>query len=422
LTGIIFGLAPALKFSNPNLNETLKDGGRGGSEGLAKNRLRSALVVAEIALSLVLLIGAGLLIKSFARLQQVQPGFNPQNILTMAISLPPAKYPARHNKVVFVEQLLTRLKVLPGVKYASASMALPLIGSSVAPFQVDGRTQLAVGERPFVDYQSVSTDYFKLMEIPLLSGRGFDEHDQETSKVVLVVNNTLAKQYWPDESPIGKTVGLGGIQGAEIVGVVGDVRMRGLDEDLGPMAYATSSQVSLTNFRVEVKTLGDPFGLTKSVTEQILAVDKDQPVTAIQTMDQVAATSVGPQKLAMSMLGIFSALALLLASVGIYGVMSYSVTQRTQEIGIRMALGANPSDVLRLVVRQAFQLSAIGIAIGLIAALALTGLMSGLLFGVGSKDPLTFIVVSVFLTAIALFASYMPARRAARVDPIQALR
>lgn len=423
LTGVIFGLVPALRASNPDLNGTLKDGGRGGSEGLARNILRNTLVVAEVALSVILLIGAGLLIQSFARLQKVQVGANMHNVLTLAVTLPQSKYPERRNRSDFADQVVQKIKTLPGVKYAAMTLSLPLNGSPLAPLQVEGRPPVPVGERPLVELQSITGEYFRVMGIPLLSGREFNDHDMENSQRVMIISNMLAKTYFPNENPVGKFVNLGSLPtNSQIVGVVGDVRTNGLNADPGAMAYMCNSQRAQSGFFFAVRTEGDPLTMARPITEQILSVDKDLPVTAVQSLEQIASASVAQPRITMFLLGIFALLALLIASIGIYGVLSYSVKQRTQEIGIRMSLGASPSSVLRLVLGRALMLSSIGIGIGLVVAVCLSWVMNSLLYGVGARDPITFIGVSVFLTAIAMFASYLPARRASKVDPLEAMR
>ncbi|HZS43791.1 MAG TPA: ABC transporter permease [Blastocatellia bacterium] len=423
LTGVVFGLVPALRASNPNLNDTLKDGGRSGTEGLAKNRLRSALVVSEIALSLVLLIGSGLLIQSFAKLQSVNPGFDSHNVLTMFLSLPQSKYPDFHTKGVFFNDVVEHIKRLPGAEAASVSLSVPLNGGIRSPYQIEGRPPRDIGDRPLCELQDVTSDYFKVMGIPLLSGRFFNEHDQENSQRVVIISAAMAKAEFPNENPLGKHMDLGRLPNpAEIVGVVADVKTTALNTNPGGVTYMCFPQRAVQGAWLSVKTSGDPLSFAKTVTAQILSVDRDQPVTAVQTMDQVISTSIGPQRLIMFLLGIFAGLALVLASIGIYGVMSYSVTQRTQEIGIRMALGAQRGDVLKLVMKQTLILAGIGVGIGIVAALRLTGLMESQLFGIHARDPITFVGISIFLTAISIVASLIPARRASRVDPMVALR
>jgi putative ABC transport system permease protein len=423
ITGIIFGLVPALRASRPDLNDTLKDGGRSGTESLAKNRLRSVLVVAEIALSLVLLIGAGLLMQSFARLQSVNPGFDSHNVLAMFISLPQTKYPDPQQKSAFFKNIMERVDALPGSNVAATSSTLPMAARTLTPYQIEGRPPLAIGERPLCEVQYVSADYFKVMSVPQLSGRWFNEHDQFDSQRVAIITSAMAKLNWPNEDPIGKMVSYGRLATpAQIIGVVGDVRSAALNVDPAPTSYMAYTQRPSQGAWLTVKTTGDPLSMAKTVTAVIQAVDKDQAVTAVQSMEQVLSGSVAQPKLIVFLLGIFAALALILASVGIYGVMSYSVTQRTQEIGIRMALGAQTGDVLKLIIRQSLFLAGIGVGIGIVVSLVLTKVMESQLFGIGARDPFTFLVISIFLTAIALFASYIPARRASRVDPMLALR
>ena len=423
LTGIVFGLAPTLKASKPDLHESLKEGSRGSTEGIRRNRLRSLLVVTEVALSLLLLVGAGLLMQSFIRLQHVKLGFNPQRLLTMRIQLPQSKYGENQQKSTFFEEVIRRVGQLPGVEAVGATLGLPPNGYARAPFLVEGGDPLPPGERPLLSWDVISEDYFKAMQIPLLQGRPFNEHDAAGSQSVVVINETLARRYFADGNPLGKHLTVGRApQPFEIVGVVGDVQNAGLDATPGPHAYTPYRQRPWSAISLVVRSNAEPLALTADVRAQVLSVDKDQPVTAVQTMEQILADNVSQPRLTMLLLGIFAAVAMLLAAVGIYGVMSYSVTQRTHEIGIRMALGASRGDVLRLVVGQGMALALAGVVIGLGAALALTRLMAGLLFGVGTTDPLTFTVTPLVLAGVALVASFVPARRATRIDPMVALR
>jgi len=303
------------------------------------------------------------------------------------------------------------------------TISLPLNGSPLAPLQVEGKPVLPVGERPLVELQSITGEFFRVMGIPLMAGREFNDHDMENSQRVLIISNTLAKTYFPNENPVGKFVNLGSLPtNSQIVGVVGDVRTNGLNADPGAMAYMCNSQRAQSGFFFAVRTEADPLTMARPITEQILSVDKDLPVTAVQSMEQVASASVAQPRITMFLLGIFALLALFIASIGIYGVLSYSVKQRTQEIGIRMSLGASPASVQRLVLSRALLLSSIGVGIGLVIAVGLSWVMNSLLFGVSARDPITFIGVSVFLTAVAMFASYLPARRASKVDPLEAMR
>jgi putative ABC transport system permease protein len=422
LTGIIFGLVPALQSSRPNLNETLKEGGRGTTTG--HNRVRSSLVITEVAVALVLLIGAGLLIRSFYRLQQVNPGFNPQNALAVSISLPGKKYPEEEQNAAFFTQLTERVSTLPGVVAVGVAQVLPIQSDYVLGFNIQGRPPDAPGDEPSTNYYAVSPGYFKAMGIPLLRGRLFTEQDKKDAPRVAVINETMAKKFFPNEDPIGKGINVtnGPERFREIVGIVGDVKQYGLDQPTTAQTYEPYLQTPFQNMTLVVRTDGNPAGLTAGVRSQVLSIDKDQPVSRIRTLEQVISESVAKQRFAMLLLGIFAMVALVLAGVGLYGVMSYAVTQRTHEIGIRMALGAQQRDVLKLVVGHGMILALVGVAIGLIASLALTRVMTTLLFGVSATDPLTFLAIPALLAGVALLASFMPARRAMKVDPMVALR
>jgi putative ABC transport system permease protein len=424
LTGLVFGLAPALQTSKPNLNETLKDAGRGSTEGGRRQIIRSSLVVLEVALALVLLVGAGLMIKSFLRLQKVDPGFNPDNALAVEISLPQKKYSENAQQAAFYNQLIEKVAALPGAQAVGATCALPLEDDFVLGFMIEGRPPYPPGDEPSTNYYSVSKDYFPAMGMQLLRGRLFTDSDTKDSPHVVIINETMAKKFFPDEDPIGKRihVTMGPVTYREIVGIVGDVKQYGLDQETPPQTYEPFLQQPFSGMTLVVRAAGDPTNLSAAIRNEVLNLDKEQPVSSIKSLDQIIAASTSQQRFAMMLLGVFAALALALAAVGIYGVMSYSVTQRTHEIGIRMALGARGSDVLRLVVKQGFFLTIAGVALGLVASLALTRLMSSLLFGVSATDPVTFAAISLTLTAVALTACAVPARRATKVDPMIALR
>ncbi|HSB11414.1 MAG TPA: ABC transporter permease [Blastocatellia bacterium] len=427
LTGVVFGLVPALRASRPDMNESLKEGGRGGTEGRHNNLVRASLVVLEVAVALVLLIGAGLLIRSFMRLQQVSPGFNPSNVLTMQLSLPESKYGERAQIASFFEQVVERVQSLPGVASAGVGNNIPMGNDGWnASFAIEG-LQLAPGEpSPHGDPHMVSPDYFKAMGIALLRGRYFTEADSKDSLQVAIIDETLADQYWPDQDPIGKRIGFGGTRDQriwhEIVGVVGHVKQYGLDGKTKVQYYFPQSQSPQRNMYLIVRTTGEQRSIVSSIRGAIDSIDKDQPIYRLMKMDDIVANSALQRRVSMFLLGIFAAVALVLAAVGIYGVMAYTVTQRTHEIGIRMALGAQPKDVLALVVRRGMLMTLIGVGLGLAGAFAVTKVMASLLFGVGAHDPLTFVGISVLLGAVALIASLVPARRATRVDPMIALR
>lgn len=429
LTGVVFGLAPAFHASRPALNESLKEGGRSGSEGGRRSLVRSALVVFEVAIALVLLVGAGLLIRSFARLQEVNPGFNPEGVVSMQVSLSRSKYAENNQMSAFYEQTLARIKGLPGVKSAALGTNLPMSGNnSSASFSVEG-LQVAQGESsPHGDPHMVSADYFDTMQIPLLRGRYFEEGDSKDSLPVTIIDETLANRYWPDQDPIGKRIAAffeskpNEPKWRQIVGVVKNVKRYGLDGKIKEQYYFPQSQSPQRSMYLLVRAPSNPANLVPSIRDAIHDVDKDQPVFRVMTMEELVSNSVAQKRFLMMLLVIFAAVALLLAAVGIYGVMSYSVTQRTHEIGIRMALGAQRSDVLKLVVRQGMTITLLGVGIGLGGAFLLTRVMSSWLFGVGAHDPLTFAGIPLILAGVALVACFVPARRATKVDPMVALR
>ncbi|MGB7921788.1 MAG: ABC transporter permease [Pyrinomonadaceae bacterium] len=430
LTGILFGLAPALQASKPDFNEALKEGGRGSTEGLNRNRVRSLLVVSEVALSLVLLIGAGLMIKSFLQLLNVKPGFEPEHVLTANISLPPAKYADVEKQSAFFKQVIERTQQLPGVDSVAVIGPLPLTGSMIQNLvTIEGRPPLAPGEKLVTNTRIASADYLRVMGIPLQRGRNVTEHD-DTGPDVFLVNETFARRFFPGEDPIGKRISLSirpspdkPDASGEIVGVVGDVKHQTLDKEAGPECYVPAMKYTDPYMTLVARTASsDPAQLTTALRGVVQQVDKDQPVADIRTMNQVLAQSVATRRFNMLLLGLFACIALLLAAVGIFGVMNYSVSQRIHEIGIRMALGAQGSDILRMIVGQGMILTLIGVALGLIAAYFLTRVMSGLLYGVSATDPLTFVGVSGLLVVVALLACYIPARRATKVDPMIALR
>ncbi len=424
LTGVIFGLAPALQASKADLNEVLKESGR-TTIGGKRQRTRSALVVLEVAMSLLLLIGAGLMIRSFMRLLRVDPGFKSEHVLTMQLSLPQTKYAQPPQRVAFYRQVLQRLEALPGVKAVGAINQLPLTGSSSdRTFNEQGKPPQ--NPPPNAEFRVVSPGYFRAVGIPLVKGRYFADTDQETTPKAVIINQAMARRYWPGEDPLGKRISFDGAPGQpnwrEVVGIVGDVRQLGLGSEAKPEMYVPFTQFPRLNMTLVAQSAGDPAKLTSAVRSEVRAIDADQPVYNTRTMEEVLAQSVAKQRLNMLLLGIFAGVALVLAAIGIYGVMSYTTAQRMHEFGIRMALGARPKDLLTLVLGQGMLLALLGVVLGLVAAFLATRVMSSLLYGVSSTDPLTFIGVALLLLLVALAASLVPARKATRVDPIIALR
>ncbi|HTG16619.1 MAG TPA: ABC transporter permease, partial [Blastocatellia bacterium] len=424
VTALVFGLVPALQATKSDLNESLKEGGRGGTAGAHRSRARSLLVVSEIALSLVLLIGAGLMIKSFIRLEQVNPGFETRNVLTMRLSLPAAQYPDGRRRATFFQQVVERIAAVPGAESVAAISRLPLTpGNSSRSFEIEGKPNDSSGDGPIADYRVISSDYFRALGIPLLKGRAFTEQDNGDAPATAIINETAARRYWPNEDPLGKRLRIESDDPwMEIVGVVGNVKHVGLDSQSKAELYLPYLKDPWPFMTVVVRSASNPKSLADAMRNEVWAVDKDLPVPDIKTMDELLSGSVARRRFNTMLLGIFAAVALVLAAVGIYGVMSYSVTQRTHEIGIRMALGAKQSDVVKLVVGQGITLALIGVGLGLAGALALTRVLASLLFEVGTTDPVTFVAISILLTGVALGACFVPARRAAKVDPMIALR
>src|SRR5499426_270762 len=428
VTGLLFGLAPAWQSAKPDLNESLKEGGGKGAGSGGRHHLRGLLVVGEIAVALVLLVGAGLMVKSLYRLQGVEPGFNPSHALTMRLALPEAKYPEPQRQRNFFDQLLNRIAALPGVKAAGAINFLPLSGTgNQRSFLIEGKPEPKLN----VGFRMVSADYFRAMGVPLRAGRLIDDRDRENVPRVAVVNETFARVFLANEDPLGKRIKLGSAQGPfpwlTIAGVVGDVKHGGLDSETRPEMYVPYLQPLLPSWGVPqmflvVRGASERSSLISAVRGVVKDLDRDQPVYGVASMEQLLSRSTAPRRFNMTLLAVFAALALILAGVGVYGVMAYAVTERTREIGIRMALGAQTSDALKLVIRQGMRMTLIGVAMGLMGAFALTWLMKSLLFDVKPTDPLTFIVIALLLTSVALLACWIPARRATKVDPMVALR
>ncbi|HEX8651896.1 MAG TPA: ABC transporter permease [Pyrinomonadaceae bacterium] len=431
-TGVIFGLAPAISASNPDLHETLKDAARSTTGGVHRNRVRSLLVISEFALALMLLISAALLLRSFWRLQTVDPGFNSENVLTARLWLPQPNLPEtgpyfqHSSRAQLYRQVLQRVASLPGVQMVGGVSQLPLDGvPGTNGFTIEGA---ASDPRELRAAHTViaSPSYFATLGIPLLKGRLFTEQDDEKAPRAVVVNQTLAQRFFPGEDAVGRRLRLGDGRTEQpwqtIVGVVHDVKTEGLDVENRPQIYRSILQTSNLQLTLVIRTASDPGALTEAVRREVRAVDADLPVFGIRTMEQVMQAAVSQRRFAMVMLVVFAFIALTLSAVGIYGVMAYSVTQRTHEIGIRMALGAQPRDVMRMVIKQGLILTFAGMVVGLAGAFLVTRFLSSLLFGVGARDPVTFACISLLLSAVALLACYIPARRAMKVDPMVALR
>jgi putative ABC transport system permease protein len=423
-TGFIFGLIPLFQFNDPKLGESLKEGGR-NRVGTGNSKIRSLLVVSEVAFALMLLIGAGLLMKSFIQLLNVNPGFQPQNVLTMQLNLPDSRYPEREQISAFYTQLLEKVKSMPGVINAGTTSALPLGGNYTdTTFLIEGQS-LENRKDQGVWFQLISKEYLQTMGIRLLKGRYFMDQDNFDAPRVVIVTESFARHYFPDGNVIGKRLNFNDPKKPlwrEIVGVASDVKQFGLNKENPIAIYLHQKQSASPFVTLALRTSGNPLNLASEIRSQVWSIDKNLAVSNVQTMEQVVGSTVHTPRITLSLIGAFATAALMLAALGLYGVVSYSAAQRTNEIGIRMALGAEQSDVLKMVVRQGMALAAIGVAIGLMGAFALTRLMSKLLFGVSATDPMTFVAISALLTFIALVASYIPAHRASKTDPVIALR
>jgi len=425
LTGFIFGLAPAIEATRLNLSESLKEGGKSAG-GMRAQRLRNSLVVLEVALALMLLVGAGLLIRSFARLQKVDPGFNTQDVLTMRVSLPGWKYDNDQKRVAFFRQAVAQMQALPGVESVGAVRFLPFAtlhaGTGV---DIEGRPQLSSAQRLTTGVMVTDANYFRTMQIPLKRGRLFTDQEAAEMRHVVIINEAFAQKHFPNEDPLGKRVTIymkDDNRPCEIIGVVGDSKHMSLDAEIEPMSYWPHPELAYSVMTLVIRTRGDAASITPAARDVIRALDPDQPVADVRTIESLIGTSMARARFNTLLLTIFAIVALLLAGVGIYGVMAYSVAQRTREIGVRVALGARAPDVLRLVLRRGMTLTLGGVAIGVAASFALTRLMEALLFNVSATDPLTFIGIPLLLAFVALLACLIPARRAAKVDPMVALR
>ncbi len=426
LTGVVFGLLPALEAARSDPQEALKETGRSNTGSPRSRRVRGAFVVAEVALALVLLVGAGLMMKSFLRLQAVNPGFDPQNLLTMRVLLPRAKYPDDAKKVAFFRQAVARMQALPGVRAAAAVDALPFAGiGSATGFAIVGQPAPPAGNEQVTDVRTSDEHYFSTMNIPIVRGRTFTPQEAMEDRHVVVINEALARKYFPGADPTGQRLVIDMKQTnepTEIIGVVGDAKYATLETEPRAMVYWPHTQLTNAAMNIVLRTTGDPLSFAPAAQREIQALDKDQPVADVRTMESWVGESTSRTRFGTLLLDVFAVVALVLATVGIYGVMAYTVTQRTHEIGIRMALGARPRDIFRLVIGQGLLLTLSGVALGLGAAFALTRLLASLLYDVSATDPTVFVGLAALLALVAFVASYVPARRATKVDPMIALR
>ena len=426
-TGILFGLAPAVASAKPELTEALKEGGRGSTTGRRRNRLRNALVISEIALALVLLVGAGLLLKSFVRLQNVAPGFDLHHVLTMEMAPPVSKYPRGKPVIDFYTEAQRRVKALPGVEAVAFTSILPLSGTnSDNSFAIEGRDPMQERVFPDEEKRQITAEYFQVLKTTLLKGRFFNEGDSADAPGVVIVNHALAQKYFPNQEALGKRITMDDPRGKDvrwltIVGMVADIRHKGLDRDANPEFYVPHPQQAVRELILAVRSSQDPRSLTSAIRSALRQLDPEQPIANIRTLDQVTADSIAPRRLSVVLLGVFAGVALLLAAVGIYGVMSFLVVQRTHEMGVRMALGAQTGDVLRLVVGHGIKLVAIGTVIGLVISVFSSRALGAMLYRVAPFDLVTFAGVTITLAVVAFLASYIPALRATRADPMIAL-
>ncbi len=428
LTGLVFGLAPALRVGQANLHETLKEGGRGQAGDLGSLGLRRGLVVATVALALMLLVGAGLMIRSFARLVGVDPGFNPDNLLTFNIALPQTRYANDTLRLQAIERVTTELSTLPGVVKAGATSVMPFGGSwSTGSFSVEGYQTPANTPGPWGDIRLVTNDFLPTLGVQLLKGRQFTPQDNAAAPGVVIVDREMAERYWPNQDPLGKRITFNNLTDSSItwitvIGVVEHTMHEGLDGGRRVQLYFSMAQRTIPFLAYAVRTQGDPMRIVPQVKAAMKSFDPDLAVSNVTPMAELIETSTGPRRFSMVLLGIFSTLAAVLAAIGLYGVMSFTVTQRSRELGVRLALGAVPEDVLRLVLTQGMRLVLVGVGIGLVAALLLTRVLRSMLFNVSSTDPLTFAAISIVLLVVTVVATWLPARRATRVDPVVVLR
>jgi putative ABC transport system permease protein len=430
-TCLVFGLLPAWQASKPELQATLEHGSRTAGAATGRQRLRQLLVVFQVSIAVMLVIGAGLMIKSFWRLRQVDPGFAPENVISMSLTLPSSKYADPQRINIFYNQLIERLSALPGVQAAAIAYDHPLVANWLDSFTIAGRPAPEPGQTPSANFNPVSWDYFRTVNTPVLSGREFTAQDDQDHPGVLIVNQAFVRKYFPGEKAIGQRLRISPplriwnserLTSFEIVGIARDVKSAGLNAEAEPAYYVPATQVPIQDMTVLVRTKSDPSMLVPALRQAVWTIDRDQPISNVNTLEKIVADSISQPRLNMLLMGLFGALALILAAVGIYGLLSYAVAQRTQEMGIRMALGAQVADVLMLILKQGMALALIGVVVGLTGAFTLTRLMTGLLFGVSPVDVPTFAAVGIVLSGVAFAACYIPARRATKVDPLVALR
>jgi putative ABC transport system permease protein len=427
ITGLLFGVVPALHSMRFDLFRTLKDGGRTATEGVGRSRMRGLLVIGEVSLAVVLLIGASLLLESTAHLLRTSPGFDPHGVLTFNIDLPDTRYGKPEQSISFYKDLIGRIRALPGVQSASGVLPLPMSSEIIrTTFEIQGRP-IAKSDLPRTQFRTIALGYFQTMRIPLIRGRDFSEDDDAKANPVVIINQTLARQIFPNEDPIGKHIkpgvsASGPDRMREIVGIVGDVKHRNLWQKTDPESYVPYDQTPIGSMIVVVRSAGDPMQLLPAVREQVHAIDAELPVYTAQTLEQYVSDSLAQRRFTSVLLGVFAGSGLLLAIVGLFGVVSYSVEQRTHELGVRLAVGAERGDILKLVLGYGMRMTAVGIAAGIGGTLAVSRVLASQLYGVTSTDPVTFITIALILLAVALAACYVPARRATRVDPMVALR
>jgi len=424
---VLTGTAPAVA-RRENLITTLKEGGSQSTLGFVRGRLRSALIVAQVAVSFLLLIGAGLTVRSLINLQRVDPGFRPENVLTIQFSLDFSRYTTNEKTLAFWDSLLEKAKSLPGVMSVAAAGDFPLDKSPAFSnqFQIEGRQGDSADAKPIAELNVITPEYLSVLGIPLFSGRNFDQHDQPTSPHVALINRSTAQRYWHNEDPVGKRILFqnigGGTNWTQIIGVIGDVHEHGLDVPANDFIYLPFTQYPQNGPALMARTQGDPMAVARAVVQRLYEVDPNQPAGRIQSLEQYRADSIAAPRLTANLLGLFALLALAIAAAGIGGVMALAVSQRTHEIGVRMAIGARPAEIVRMILSQGMGLALVGVVIGVATAFALTRAVKSFLFGVTPNDPATFLGVAAVLAAAALAACYLPARRAARVDPLRALR